>query len=379
VNLSPHVLVDATAIPRDRGGVGRYLAHLLPQLDALGTRMSVVAKAHDIGWLTNALPSSQVVTAPASVSSRPARLLWEQFGLPLLVRRLKADVLFSPHYTMPLAAGRPVVVTLHDATFFSHPQSHLPTKRRFFRSWIRIAARRASVLLVPSESARDELAHWARVPVERARVAPHGVDPQIFHVPSAAERSVAAERVGASEWIGFLGTLEPRKNVPQLIAAFSALRADPEVSDRHPGLVLALAGGRGWDEGVESALATVTPGDVRVLGFVPDDELAGFLGGATAIAYPSLAEGFGLPVAEAMACGTAVVTTRRMSLPEVGGDAALYTEPDAPSIEAALKALLTDEDLRRRHAQAGPIRAARFDWAASARIHDAAFREAVTR
>jgi glycosyltransferase involved in cell wall biosynthesis len=379
VNPSPHVLVDATAIPQDRGGVGRYLAHLLPRLDAMGTRMSVVAKASDVGWLSESLPASRVLAAPRSISRRPVRLLWEQTGLPALARRVGADVLFSPHYTMPLATRRPVVVTLHDATFFSHPSSHIATKRRFFRTWIRLAARRARLLLVPSESARDELSRWAGIPVDRMRVAPHGVDPEVFHLPTAAERTAAAERVGASEWIGFLGTLEPRKNVPELIRAFTAVRADAAVREQHPDLVLALAGSRGWDEGLDAALADAAPGAVRLLGFVPDDELAGFLGASTVVAYPSLAEGFGLPVAEAMACGAAVLTTRRMSLPEVGGDAAAYTEPDATSIATALRDLLADDRLRRRHAEAGPDRAARFDWSASAAVHRAAFDEAAAR
>jgi len=360
------VLVDATAVPADRGGVGRYVDELLPALEAEGTDLVVVCQAHDVDHYSGLLPGVQLLAAPAAVARRPARLAWEQVGLPLLARRARADVLHCPHYTMPLAAGLPVVTTLHDATFFTHPELHLPVKRRFFRTWTRVSLVRAACCVTPSAATRDELVRVAGADPQRVQVAHLGVDQARFHVPTAAERAAVREHLGVpGPYVGFLGTLEPRKNAPALVRAWSSLPEPP---------TLVLAGGRGWDEEVDRAVAEV-PAGLTLLrpGYLPLELLAGFLGEAEVVAYPSLGEGFGLPVLEAMASGAPVLTTDRLSLPEVGGDAVAYTEPDAPSIAAALGALLADPDRRADLARRGRARAGTFDWRGCARAHQAAF------
>jgi glycosyltransferase involved in cell wall biosynthesis len=144
------VVVDATAVPPDRGGVGRYVDELLPALVEEGADLAVVVQAHDVDHYRQLLPDVQLLAGPSGIARPAARFAWEQAGLPSLVRRSGADVLHSPHYTMPLAAGVPVVTTLHDATFFTHPEVHLPVKRRFFRSWTRVSLRRARRCVTPS-------------------------------------------------------------------------------------------------------------------------------------------------------------------------------------------------------------------------------------
>ncbi|WP_369140045.1 glycosyltransferase family 4 protein [Modestobacter versicolor] len=367
---SPRVVVDATAVPADRGGVGRYVDELLPALSAEGADLAVVCQAHDVGHYRRLLPGVELLAAPAAVARRPARLAWEQAGLPLLARRARADVLHCPHYTMPLAGGLPVVTTLHDATFFTHPDVHLAVKRRFFRTWTRLSLSRAARCVTPSAATRDELVRVAGADPARIDVAHLGVDAARFHVPSDQERAAVREHLGlAGPYLAFLGTLEPRKNVPALVRGWSAL-------DDAPALV--LAGGRGWDTGVDVAAAEVPAGH-RLLrpGYLPLQLLAGFLGEAELVVYPSLGEGFGLPVLEAMACGAPVLTTPRLSLPEVGGDAVAYTEPDAPAITTALRSLLADPDRRAALAAAGRVRAAGFDWRACARAHQASYAAAV--
>jgi glycosyltransferase involved in cell wall biosynthesis len=268
---------------------------------------------------------------------------------------------------MPLRSRVPVVTTLHDATFFTHPEVHQPVKRVFFRSWTRASLRLARRCLVPSQATRDELARVTGAVHGQVDVAHHGVDPTTFHVPAEGRVDAVRAHLGlrSSRYIAFLGTIEPRKNVPLLVAAWQ--RAVGDLPDP-PALV--VAGGRGWDTGVEEALATV-PAHLEVLlpGYLPLELLAGFLGGAEVVAYPSLAEGFGLPVLEAMACGAPVLTTRSLALPEVGGDAVEYTEPTAAGIEAALRALLADPARRAGLAAAAVQRAATFTWAACAEQH----------
>ena len=321
------------------------------------------------------LGNAQVVAGPAAIAHRPARLAWEQTGLPLVAAQVGAQVLHSPHYTMPLRAGLPVVVTLHDATFFTDPEMHSSVKGTFFRSATRTALRRAARVVAPSRATRDELVRILDADPTRIDVAPHGVDSGTFHLPTDAEKARVQARLGLASqpYIAFLGMLEPRKNVPGLVRGWVQA-----CEGREPAPALVLAGGSGWDDGVDATIAQV-PSHLRVLrpGYLRFNDLPGYLGGALLVAYPSFGEGFGLPVLEAMACGAPVLTTPRLSLPEVGGDAVAYTEPDPDAIAAALTALLDDPDRRAALGAAGHERSLEFTWAASAEAHMAAFARAV--
>uniref|UniRef100_UPI001C30DB69 glycosyltransferase family 4 protein n=1 Tax=Cellulomonas sp. GbtcB1 TaxID=2824746 RepID=UPI001C30DB69 len=286
------VLFDATAIPADRGGVGRYVDALLPALEAEGVDLRVVCQARDADQTAALVPGADVVPVHALVERRPARLAWEQTALPLLARR-GADLQHSPHYTFPVATPVPLVVTLPDASFFSHPQLHSPVKARFFRTATRLAVRRAAGLVVPSRATRDEVVRHAGGSSSRFTVAYHGVDTEIFHPVAAAERARvrAAVGLGADEpYVAFLGTLEPRKNVPALVEGW--VRACAGAGDG-PAPALVLAGGAGWDTAVDAAVAAV-PAGLRLIrtGYLPLGDLAGLLSGATVVAYPSLGEGF---------------------------------------------------------------------------------------
>ena len=291
----------------------------------------------------SALSGQPAIGASSLADRRAGRLLWEQAGLAGIARSRRPDLLHCPHYTHPLlvsALGRlPLAVTLHDATFFTDRQLHTRAKGPFFRTAAKLALRRADVCIVPSQASADQLVEQAGARPDQLRVAHLGVDTTVFRPPTAD--AVAKVRAGLGlgqdeRYLAFLGTIEPRKNVPALIRGWAAAfagRPDP------PALV--IAGGAGWDTEVDSAIAAV-PDSLRLVrpGYLPLEQLSGYLGGAEVVCYPSLGEGFGLPVLEGMACGSAVLTTRNLALAEVGGDAVAYTGTGPDAIGQALVELL---------------------------------------
>ncbi|MCS6578314.1 glycosyltransferase family 4 protein [Curtobacterium poinsettiae] len=370
------VLVDGTAVPQALGGVGRYVEGVVSHLTDPSLDVHLVVRPVHAAHFRSLAPHATVHTAPAWTDSVPLRFLWEQTGLPALGRRLGARVLHSPHYTFPFGWRGGSVVTLHDATFFSNPEWHSRLKRTFFTWWSRRSLRTRPVVIVPSAATATEAArvvHGIRADV---RVAPLGVDRTVFHEPDVAaveDARIAATLPEGAPWIAFLGTIEPRKNVTALLDAYAAVRSARAAGGADtPWLV--LSGARGWDEAAIARLDALQPTDhVIEAGYLPLEDLAGFLGGAEFVVYPSLGEGFGLPVVEAMASGACVLTTRRLSLPEVGGDAAVYTEPDATALAAAMTALLDDPTLVSSHRAAALARADEFTWDATAAVHVEAY------
>jgi glycosyltransferase involved in cell wall biosynthesis len=369
--VAPRVLIDATAVPADRGALGRYVDGLVIALCKAGADLAVACQRNDEERYGRLVPDARVVAGPAAIAHRPARLAWEQTGLPQVVQQVGADVLHVPHYTMPLRPGVPVVVTIHDLTFFTDPDAHSPVSATFYKSAIRTSVRRATRLLVPSKATRDELVRVLGADPTRIDVAYHGVDHSLFHQPSPEQTRQVSDRLGlhGKAYVAYLGGLEPRKNVPALIAGWAGA-----VTDLPDPPALVLAGGSGWSDEVDDVVAQV-PAHLRLVrpGYLRFSDLPGYLGGALVVAYPSRGEGFGLPVLEAMACGAPVLTTHRTSLPEVGGDAVAYTEPDAESIQAGLRALLDDPVRREALGTAGHARALEFTWAASAEAHLASY------
>ena len=374
--MGPRVLLDATGVPADRGALGRYVDGLIKALAEAGCDLALACQRADEERYSRLLPGVLIAPGPPAIAHRPARLAWEQSGLPLVATQVEADVIHSPHYSMPLRPGMPTVVTIHDLAFFTAPDTHSPVTATFYKAAIRTSARRATRLIVPSKATRDEVVRVLEADSTKIDVAYHGVDHSLFNRPGQAQLERVAGRLGlhGRPYVAYLGTLEPRKNVPALIAGWAEAVAD---LDEPPALV--LAGGTGWSDEVDDAVAAV-PAHLRLVrpGYLHFTDLPGFYGGALIVAFPSTGEGFGLPVLEAMACGAPVLTTHRTSLPEVGGDAVAYTEPDAESIKTALRSLIDDRAQREALGDAGYARSLEFTWAASAQAHMACYERAAS-
>lgn len=383
-DAAARILLDFTSLPPQLGGVGRYLEGIAIGLAETGAVPNLVVRPEHEAHFRALVPSAKISLAPAWIGKRGLRFVWEQLGLPRLAREVGASAIHSPHYTFPLvpfARGLRRVVTVHDATFFSDPRAHSRIKRVFFRTWIRLGVRANVQLIAPSRATANEVRRYAGEPRHEIVVACHGVDREVFREPTDAELAAfrAEHELGERPWLAFLGTIEPRKRVGELIRAHRMLAVEfADRGERVP--LLLISGQRGWDADAAAELnreRAAGSSAVRELGYLPLDELRALLGGAEAVVYASIAEGFGLPVLEAMASGAAVVTTRLSALPEVGGDAVAYTHPEAPAIAATLRELLADEALRTQLQRAGADRAAKFTWAACARTHLDAYRAAL--
>jgi glycosyltransferase involved in cell wall biosynthesis len=373
--------VDVTAVPSRPVGAGQYTLELVRELgDRPEVDLVAVARRGDgPRWAATAPVSQVVAEAP---EPRPLRLAWEQVGLPRLLRRESVDVHHAPHYTMPEYSRVPCVVTVHDLSFFEAPEWHQRSKVLLFRRAIKVAARRAAVVVCPSQSTADELHRWCRVSAP-VMVARHGVDLDRFAPTEPWPGADAVRLAGVDErlvdgspFVVFVGTLEPRKDVPTLVSAFAA------VADRHPEARLVLAGGAGWGAAqVEAAVTASGIGD-RILrtGYLPDEVIPALLRTSTAVAYPALYEGFGLPALEALACGARLITTSGSAMEEVAGDAALLVPPgDVGALADALEAVLGGAGLDDDRLRRGLAIASRHTWAASADRHLEAFRLAAHR
>ena len=361
------------------GGVGRYvraLARHLPVEAAVdrGAVEFLVARHPDERLAAAGLPRP----GRADRGRRwpwPGRLVtrtWVTMRRPGLPAELLdgLDLVHATSAAVPPTGRRPLVATVHDLAFRHFPEAYPPAGRRYHERSARIVADEAARVLVPSEATARDLAELYGVDRGRVTITPLGVE-----VPAEPDRA-GAERLlrdlgVRGRFLLAVGTLEPRKNLPRLLDAFG------EVTDELPGHWLVVVGPVGWGPRLRPTWDSVR---VKLAGPVGDAVLHALYQAADGLAYPSLYEGFGLPVLEAMANGIPVLTSDRSSLPEVAGDAALLVDPlDRAAIAAGLVRLAGDEALRRRLVEAGRRRAAGFTWRATAAATWATYRQVTER
>ncbi|MCL5951091.1 MAG: glycosyltransferase family 4 protein, partial [Chloroflexi bacterium] len=310
-----HIGIDATALPARLYGAANYTVNLVRALEQVDfvNEYTVFAKPEQRALFPD---RERFHIVPVPLASRYFRIAWEQTMLPVLAHRARLDVLHSPHYTMPFAAGCASVVTFHDMTFFLYPQVHRAYKKLFFTYMMRFSARHASMLIADSDSTRRDILDFFKTDPGRVTSVPLGVSPAFGPLPAGPGIEPLRRRYHLPEqMILYVGVLEPRKNIITLIRAYARL-VQSGVGQR-----LVIAGRKGWMYKDLFRAVDELGLSHRVLfpGYIPEQDLPVLYNAASVFVYPSLYEGFGLPVLEALACGVPVITSNVSSMPEVAG------------------------------------------------------------
>jgi glycosyltransferase involved in cell wall biosynthesis len=367
--------IDLSLIPGERAGGGQYgyqLAAALARIDRRNRyRLYPVFYyiVHpDYPW-ANFPTSARMRLAFRRLPPRLVRWLWRAEGSARMKEWLlgHVDIVHSTTFCVPdLSPRKRVVTTIYDLSFVVHPEFHLEANIQHCLAGTRAALERADAILAISEYTRRDLVERLGADPDRIVVTPLAHDPTYAPVREPARLAAVRRRYRLPEhFILFVGTMEPRKNLTRLVQAYAAL---PDALQREVSLV--IAGGKGWlSESLHRDLAEQIPADrLQFIGYVRDADMAALYSLATIFAYPSLYEGFGLPVLEAMACGAPVLTSNTTSLPEVTGGAAVLVPPtDSEAIADGLTTLLENADLRAQLTARGLARSARFSWDQCAR------------
>lgn len=351
-----------------RAGIHHYierLLHHLPQDDHL---RYVIYSAHNVDWQR---PDVRQVAPRWPTENRWLRILWEQTMWPMAAGNDGLELMHSMAFVTPLIPARPTMVTVYDLSFFHFPDRFPPLQRFYLQSQTRRSCRRALRIVAISESTREDVQRFFNIPRQRIDVVPPGVGSQFRPLPAEEVAAFRRRNRLPQEFILHVGTLQPRKNIPALIEALSR-------SDR-PQLSLVLVGAKGWlyDEIFARVEALDLQDRVIFTGYVADEMLPFWYNAASMLVFPSVYEGFGMPIVQAMACGTPVVAAATSSIPEATGDAALLFPPD--DVDALVKQMLTVLDSDEQAAtmrERGLIQARETSWARSGQKMAEAYRRA---
>ena len=354
--------VDLSVIQSTKSGVDWYTYYILKEMIGLlePDDHLYLFSNHETGFDHEVKGRPQVTLVQSRFRYQEP---WRQLLLPLLLKKYEIDVCFFTNFVLSMAAPCPMVLTIHDLSFKLFPRTHALRNVLWARSLVPASIRRSWRIISPSNNTKLDLLRLMNVSNGKVEVVHEGVSSQFSPAANAGDKEALAHYGIAKPYLLFVGTLEPRKNLNVLIKSFD------KISDSMPDVHLVLAGRRGWmaqsifDELERRDLL----GRAHITGYVKDEYLPALYRQAAALIYPSLYEGFGLPPLEAMASGTPVIVSQGSSLPEVVGDAGIYTNPlDVKELAGAMERLLGDDALAASLSAKGLERAAQFSWKSAA-------------
>jgi glycosyltransferase involved in cell wall biosynthesis len=343
-----------------RAGIHNYIAQILRHIAATDSSYDLSVYCNSPQALSDS--NLKVVTTRFPAEKPLGRILWEQLAWPIAARRHKLDLLHSTAFVTPYLNTIPSIVTVYDLSFVRYPELFPRMRQKYLASQTRRSCRSARRVVTISQSGRRDVHELFGVATERIDVVNPGVD-NIFHRRSLQQVADFRRQQNLPErCILHVGTLQPRKNIPLLIEAFAGLEIDD--------VVLILVGGKGWlyNEIFEHVRALGLERRVLFPGYVPDEDLPLWYNAAAALVFPSIYEGFGMPMVEAMACGTPVIAARTSAVPEATGDAAMLFEPhDVMALRESLTTVLDDLSLAATMREKGFVWANNYSWHRAAR------------
>ncbi|GAC1327721.1 MAG: glycosyltransferase family 1 protein [Chloroflexota bacterium] len=366
------IAIDYSAAVNQKAGVGRLVRNqvlALAEVDPDNEYRLVYARPNS-GSTPQFPRARNFARREVGLRERWLTILWHRAKMPVPADWFSGpvDLFHSPDFVLPPLRRARGILTVHDLAFLMRPECAHPRLRVYLEEVVPRSVRRADFIIADSENTRNDLVVLLGVPPTSIAVVPGGVEERFTAVTDAMTRSRVRRYLGIGEapFILAIGVLEPRKNLNRLMDAFADLKKRPGVPSD---LKLLLAGGKGWlfDGIFEHHAASPVRDDIVFPGFIPDELLPGMYSCAEVFAFPSLYEGFGLPILEAMACGTPVVASRASCLPEVAAGAAVLIDPaSADSLADGLYRTLIEPDLRADLIARGRERAAQYTWRAAA-------------
>lgn len=352
-----------------RAGIHQYMAQVLRHLPGEAGWEYLVFTRHDAAFLQR--PDVTAVATAWPTEKRAVRILWEQLAWPWQASRRRLNLLHSMAFVTPWLAPCPTIITIYDLSFIHFPERFPRSQQWYLRTQTRRSCRRARRVITISESSRQDVHQFFGVPLAQIDIIYPGVDENYRPYPQD-EVAQFRQQKGHGRYLLHVGTLQPRKNIPTLLEAFARLNV--------PDLQLVLIGGKGWlyDEIFARVLSLGLADRVHFTGYVPDEELPLWYNAAELLVFPSLYEGFGMPVIEAMACGTPVVAANGSSIPEAVGEAGLLFEPlQATKLAECITAVLHDPQLSAKMRAQGLAHAGQFSWERAGRETANAYRLAL--
>jgi glycosyltransferase involved in cell wall biosynthesis len=360
------IAIDASrAAVRHPTGTERYALHLTRALITHNCRLST---PHELVLYFRDVPPADLFAVGEHVKQRviPFARLWTHVRFAAALWQDEPDIVFVPAHTLPIAFRGRAAVTVHDLGYRYFPRAHTTLQRLYLDWTTRYSARRANVVLADSQATADDLGRFYNIRAEKIQVVYSGVEP----LPIGDLEAVRRKYGLPARYFVFIGTLQPRKNIARLVQAYARYR---RATGDDASLV--LAGSKGWlyDEAWTAGAA-----GVRLTGYIDDADKGALYAGALALVFPSLYEGFGFPVLEAMGCGTPVICSRTSSLPELAGNAALLVDPlDIDDIAAAMQRITQDAALRIELRARGQTQVLEFTWERAAKIAMQALEKAI--
>jgi glycosyltransferase involved in cell wall biosynthesis len=368
VGVNAHLLSLAESYRS--AGINWYIHNLLCHLPEVDPEIRYTVFLNERRYVPSPLLQLEVSRLPTH--RPPVRILWEQVVQPNAVRHARTDLMHEPAFVGPLASRCPFVVTIHDLSFLLYPQGFRTLNRLYLKVLTRLSVSRARRIIAVSNSTKQDLVRLYGISPALVDTVHNGVDPSFRPLPAADVAAFKLSRKLPEHLILFVGTLEPRKNVVHLVRSYARL---PE-----PRPPLLFVGGKGWlyDEVFTCVEGLDLADQVRFVGYVPPQDLPWWYNAADLFVYPSLYEGFGLPLLEAMACGTPVIASTASSLPEVVGQAGLLVDPrDIDALATAMDQVLRNMDRRDEMRTAGLKQARGFSWQETARQTVGSYRQAL--